>query len=145
MYANPNCDIIIRHAQICHNHQTCEGHKNTMRKMGVLQLALQLTVYMVQFITTQLQLCWNNSFSTTMQFHYNYSFNIMLTLLICIHQLNLTHGTMKIFGFKIIFFLRYWSPSFIMTIDDGSRLWHVAQIFLPHGILIEFWNIYINN
>jgi hypothetical protein len=36
MYENPNCDLIVRHAQICHNHQTCEGHKNTMKKMGVL-------------------------------------------------------------------------------------------------------------
>jgi hypothetical protein len=31
MYENPNCDLIIKHVQICHNHQTCEGHKNTMK------------------------------------------------------------------------------------------------------------------
>jgi hypothetical protein len=67
MYENPNCDLIVRHAQICHNHQTCKGHNNTMKKVGVLQLALQLIVYMVQLITIQLKLCWNNSFSTTMQ------------------------------------------------------------------------------
>jgi hypothetical protein len=38
----------------------------------VAQVArFQFIVYMVQFIVTQLQLCQNNSFSTTMQFHYN--------------------------------------------------------------------------
>jgi hypothetical protein len=44
-----------------------------VRKRGVLQLALQFN--------------WNNLFSTTLQFHYNYNHNIMLTLLIFIHPL----------------------------------------------------------
>ncbi len=34
-----------------------------------------------------LQLCQNNSFSTTMQLHYNYNHNVMLMLLIFIHPL----------------------------------------------------------
>jgi hypothetical protein len=46
---------------------------------------LQLTTYMVQLITIQLQFCHNNSFSITMQLHYNYTHDIMLTSLIVIH------------------------------------------------------------
>jgi hypothetical protein len=38
---------------------------------------LQLTIYMVQLIATQLQLCQNHSFSTTTQLHYNYSHNVI--------------------------------------------------------------------
>jgi hypothetical protein len=87
---------------------------NTMKKMGVLQLAFQLNfwvvkdtcnslylyvvgvnrqvawvviVYMMQLIVTQLQLYQNNSFSTTMQLHYNCTHGVMLTLLIVIHLL----------------------------------------------------------
>jgi len=91
---------------------------NTMRKMGVLQLALQLnfwivedicnslylyvvsvneqvawvaelqlTVYTVQFIVTQLQFSQNNSFSTIIQLHYNYTHDVMLMSLIVIHLL----------------------------------------------------------
>jgi hypothetical protein len=48
---------------------------------------LQLIVYTVQFITTQLQLSQNNSFSTTRQLHYNYTHDVMLTSLIVIHIL----------------------------------------------------------
>jgi len=48
---------------------------------------LQFTVYMVQFIITQLQLNQNNSFSTTTQLHYNYTHDVMLMSLIVIHLL----------------------------------------------------------
>jgi hypothetical protein len=50
-----------------------------MRKKGVLQLALQLTVYVTQLIATQLQLNQNNSFLITMQLYYNYTHDVMLT------------------------------------------------------------------
>jgi hypothetical protein len=59
---------------------------------------LQLTIYTVQFITTQLQFSQNNSFLTTIQLHYNYTHDVMLTSLIVIHLLNLTCDIMKIFG-----------------------------------------------
>jgi hypothetical protein len=52
----------------------------TMRKMGVLQLALQFTIYTVQLIAFQLQLYRHNSFSITMQLPYDYNHNVMLTL-----------------------------------------------------------------
>jgi len=42
----------------------------------------------------------NNPFSTTMELHYKYNHNVMLSLLIFIHPLNLTHGSMKSFGLK---------------------------------------------
>ncbi len=91
-------------------------HLYTIRKRGVLQLALQLncwvasntcnslylyvvsvnkqvtwvlelqlTIYTVQLIVIQLQLYQNNSFSTTMQLHYNCTHDVMLTSLIVIH------------------------------------------------------------
>jgi hypothetical protein len=53
---------------------SCRGH-------------LQLTMDMVQLIAIELQLCQNNSFSTTMQFHYNYTHDVMLMSLIVIHLL----------------------------------------------------------
>jgi len=52
----------------------------------------------------------------------------------------MTCGTMKIYGH---FSLKYWSPSFIMIINDGPKLWHMANKKLSHGILIVFWNTYI--
>jgi hypothetical protein len=52
----------------------CKGH-------------LQLTIYIVQFIAIQLQLYQNNSFSTTMQLHYDFTHDIMLMSLIVIHLL----------------------------------------------------------
>jgi hypothetical protein len=42
---------------------------------------------MVQLIRTQLQLCQNNSFSTTMQLHYNCTHDVMMMSLIVIHLL----------------------------------------------------------
>jgi len=39
---------------------------------------LQLTAYTMQLNITQLQLCCNNSFSTTMQLPYDYNHNVML-------------------------------------------------------------------
>ncbi len=48
---------------------------------------LQLTIYIMQFITTQLQLNQNNPFSTTIQFCYEYTHDVMLTSLIVIHLL----------------------------------------------------------
>jgi hypothetical protein len=88
-----------------------------MRKRGVLQLALedtynllyvyvvnvngqvaqvaelQLTIYTMQLIVIQLQLNQNNSFSTIMQLHHNYTHDVMLTSLIIIHLLksNMCH------------------------------------------------------
>jgi hypothetical protein len=41
----------------------------------------------MQLITIQLQLCQNNSFSTTMQLQYNYTHDVMLMSLIVIHLL----------------------------------------------------------
>jgi hypothetical protein len=41
----------------------------------------------LQLIATQLLLNENNSFSTTMQLHYNYTHDVMLTSLIFIHLL----------------------------------------------------------
>jgi len=54
----------------------CKGH-------------LQFTIYMVQLIATQLQLSQNNSFSITMQLHYNCTYDVMLMSLIIIHLLKI--------------------------------------------------------
>ncbi len=52
----------------------CKGH-------------LQLTIYTVQLIVTQLQLNQNISFSTTMQLNYNCTHDVILLSLIIIHVL----------------------------------------------------------
>jgi hypothetical protein len=52
---------------------------------------------MMQLITTQLQFYQNNSFSTTMQLHYNYTHDAMLTSLIVIHLLNFNMWHYEIF------------------------------------------------
>ncbi len=54
-------------------------------------------------IITQLQFNPNNSFSIIMQLLYNYTHDVMLTSLIVIHLLNLTHDNVKIFKHKIDF------------------------------------------
>jgi hypothetical protein len=48
---------------------------------------LQLAIYTMQLIATQLQFYQNNMFSITMQFHYNYTHDVMLMSLIVIHLL----------------------------------------------------------
>jgi len=48
---------------------------------------LQLTIYTMQLITIQLQLCQNNSFSITIQLHYDCTHDIMLTSLVVNHLL----------------------------------------------------------
>jgi hypothetical protein len=53
---------------------SCNGH-------------LQFTIYIVQLIAIQLQLNQNNSFSTIIQLHYNYTHHVMLASLIIIHLL----------------------------------------------------------
>jgi len=60
---------------------------HTMNANGQITwiVKLQLTIYMVQFITIQLQFCQNNSFLIIMQLHYNYIHDVMLTSLIVIH------------------------------------------------------------
>jgi hypothetical protein len=50
-------------------------------------IELQFTIYMVQFIATQLQFSQNNLFSTTMQFYYNSTHDVMLTPVIVINLL----------------------------------------------------------
>jgi uncharacterized membrane-anchored protein len=48
---------------------------------------LQLIVYIMQLIATQLQHNENNSFSIIVQFHYNRTHDVMLMPLIIIHLL----------------------------------------------------------
>ncbi len=61
-------------------HQTFATHRIYMLWMLSDKLQkLQLTVYTTQFITTKLQLCRTNSFSTIMQLPYDYNHNFMLT------------------------------------------------------------------
>ncbi len=75
----------------------------------------------MQLIAIQLQLCQNHSFSTIMELHYNYSHNVMLTLVIFIHPLKLNTWHYEGFWifFKILIFTVYydfwWSD--IMTHD----------------------------
>jgi hypothetical protein len=68
-----------------------------MEKIALIA-KLQLTIYIVQFIEIQLQLNQNNSFSTTIQFHHNYTHDVILMSLIIIHLLKFNMWNMKTFG-----------------------------------------------
>jgi hypothetical protein len=67
---------------------------------------LYFTVYIVQLVATQLQLSQNNLFSTTMQLHHNYTYDVMMTSLIIIHLLksNMWHygNFWTLFFFEIL-------------------------------------------
>jgi hypothetical protein len=67
-------------------------------------------IYIVQFIAVLLQLYQNNSFSTTMQFHYNH--NVMLTLLIFIHPSKFDmchHEDFFFFFFEVLISIIYYN------------------------------------
>jgi hypothetical protein len=65
----------------------------------------------------------NNSILATMQLHYNYTHNIMLMSLIVIHPLK--YDTWHFEYFWTYIYLKYWSPSSIMIVNDGSKLKHM--------------------
>jgi hypothetical protein len=79
---------------------------------------LQLIIYSLQFNQ-------NNSFSITMQLHYNCTHAIMLISFIVIHLLKFDTWHDEFFLYN--FFSKYWFPSFIMIVNDGPKLWHVTQ------------------
>ncbi len=75
---------------------------------------LQLTIYIVQLITTQLQLCCNNSFSTTMQLPYDYNHNVILmSFFIHLSKFNTWHYDIH-------------RPLWSFVLNDLG-LWHVTQ------------------
>jgi hypothetical protein len=103
---------------------------------------LQLTIYMMQLITTQLQLCCNNSFSITIQLPYDYIHNVMLTSLF-IHpsKFNMWHYEDFLWFFwNIDIHCPLW-----LFVLDGLGLWHVAQskVATWHINWILETNIYI--
>jgi hypothetical protein len=72
---------------------------------------------MVQFMAIQLQFSQNNSFSTMIQLHYNYTHDVMPTSIIIIHLLKF--DTWHYEDFWTLKKLKYWSPSTIMIVNDG--------------------------
>jgi hypothetical protein len=91
---------------------------------------LQLIVYTMQFIVTQLQLNQNNSFSTIMQFHYNCTHDVMLTSLIVIHLLIFDRWHYEIFWtYKLLFF---------QDIDLHRSLWLLMMVWY-----YDMWHIKI--
>jgi len=103
---------------------------------------LQLTVYMVQLITTQLQLCQKNSFSTIMQFPYDYNHNVMLmSFFIHPSKFNTWHYEDFLWFFwNIDIHCPLW-----LFVLDGLGLWHVAQskVAMWHINWILETNIYV--
>jgi hypothetical protein len=85
---------------------------------------LQLTVYTVQPIIIQLQLCCNKSFSTTMQLPYDYNHDVMLmSLFIHPSKFNTWHYEDFSWFFKNI---DIHHPLWLFVLD-GFGLWHMAQ------------------
>jgi len=78
----------------------------------------------MQLITTQLKLCRNNSFSTTMQLPHEYNHNVMLTsYFIRPSKFNMWHYEDFLWFFwNIDIHCPLW-----LFILDGLGLWHVAQ------------------
>ncbi len=103
---------------------------------------LQLTIYIVQLITIQLQLCYNNSFSTIMQLPYDYNHNIMFTSFF-IHpsKFNMWHYEDFSWFFRNINIHR----SLRLFILDGLGLWHMAKSKVATWLInwILETNIYI--
>jgi hypothetical protein len=79
---------------------------------------LQLTMYTMQLIAIQLQFRQNNLFATIMQLHYNSTHDVILTLTIVIHILNLTCSIMNIF----------WHNLFSQNIDLHCPLWLLMMV-----------------
>jgi hypothetical protein len=103
---------------------------------------IRRVAYMVQLISTQLQFCRNNFFSTTMQLPCDYNHNVMLTSFF-IHPSNFNtwhYEKFSWFFWNIDIHCPLW-----LFILDGIGLWHVAQYKNCHmAYLIEFWKqIYI--
>jgi hypothetical protein len=88
---------------------------------------LQFIIYMVQLITPQLQ-----TLSQQLIFNY-YTISLYLHPWCHANIIN-SHISIKfwhmalwnIFG-QNYFFSKYWSPSSILIVNDGMRLWHVTQ------------------
>ncbi len=93
---------------------------------------LQLTVYMVQFIITQLWVCRNNSCSTTMQPPYEYNHNVML-MSFFIHPSNFNTWHYEDF-LRFFWNIDIHHPLWLFLLN-GFGLWHVAQS------KIAMWNI----
>jgi hypothetical protein len=124
-----------------------------MRKRGVLQLTLWLNFWVasdtynstylyavsairqvttLQLITTQLQFCCNNSFSTTMQLPYDYNHNVLL-MSFFIHPSKFNTWYYEDFSWF------FWNidihhPLWLFILD-GFGLWHVENL------KIAMWHI----
>jgi hypothetical protein len=103
---------------------------------------LQLTIYTVQPIATQLQLSQNNSFSTTMQLCYNCTHDVMLTSLIVIHLLKFDMWYYEDFWTFFFQNIDFHHPLYLLMMVQNSDMWHNKKLL--HNILIAFWNIYSN-
>ncbi len=150
----PNCMIASTIAHACEKNPSLDHRRNfaihyqkktcfaTSVAIQFLSCIghLQLIVYIVQLIRTQLQLCCNNSFPTTMQFPYDYNHNVTL-MSFFIHPSNF-NIIMKIFCdfFGILISIIHYDYLFQMVLDYD--MWHNQK--LPRVILIEIWKyIYI--
>jgi len=88
----------------------------------------------------KLQLCQNNSFSTTMQIHYNCTYDVILTSLIVIYSLksNMWHYE-KVQRWKSFCFwdIDFHHPLWLLKVVQDCDMWHNWKF--PHGILIIIW------
>ncbi len=89
----------------------------------------------LQLITTQLQLCHNNSFSTTMQLPYDYNHNVTLTSFF-IHPSKFNTWHYEDF-FSVFWNIDIHHALWLFGLD-GLGLWHVAQSN------VAMWHIHWN-
>ncbi len=124
-------------------YQTLAIHYIYMLKMLLDKLQkLQLAIYIVQLIITQLQLCCNNSFSTIMQLPYDYNHNVKLTSFF-IHPSKFNQWYYEDFSWF------FWNidihhPLWLFVLN-GFQLWQVARskVVMWHINWILETNIYM--
>jgi hypothetical protein len=93
---------------------------------------------MVQLIATPLQFNQNNSFSTTIQLNYNYTYDVILTSLIVIPFIKIWHIALwRFLDIKKNRNIDLRHPLRLLMVVQDCDMWHKKK--LPHGILIVFW------
>jgi len=99
---------------------------------------LQLIVYMVQFIAIQLQFNQNNSFSTIIPLHYNYTHDVMPMSIIIIHLLKFNMWQYENFWTLKNNNIDFHRPLWLLMMIRNYDTWHIN--FILKNIKIYFSN-----
>ncbi len=103
---------------------------------------LQLTIYMVHLIAIKLQFNQNNSFSTTIQLHYDYT-QCHDDIINCHPFVKIWHMALwRFLDIKKIQNIDLHRPLWLLMMVGDYDTWHNKKF--PHGILMVFWKKNVN-